>query len=60
MNKTRRTVSIGNQIWILPFRSNGFWVNDATGKSFAESRSRDLADATAKLLNEFYTEQENG
>lgn len=51
MNKPKRVVPIGKELWILPFNSNGFWVEDATGKSFGEFRSQEVAKDMAKVLN---------
>ena len=51
MNKPKRVVTIGKEPWILPFNSNGFWVEDAMGKSFGEFRSQEVAKDMAKVLN---------
>lgn len=51
MNKPKRIATIGKENWILPFNSNGFWVDDATGKSFAEFRNQEVAKDVAKMLN---------
>ncbi len=40
-----------NTWFTLPFRANGFWVEDATGKNVAEAHSREIAKALAETLN---------
>ena len=52
MNKTTKTVKIGDNFFFLPFRQNGFWVEDAKRANVAECRSHAIADAMAKLLND--------
>ena len=49
-----KTVTVGKQVWVLPFNAHGFYINDARGTYFAECRSQALAKDTAKLLNVFY------
>jgi hypothetical protein len=48
----KKTKTIGNESFLLPFNANGFWVSDARGTSVMECRSTELAKAMAKLLNE--------
>lgn len=47
----KKTVYFGGEWFTTPFYSNGYWVEDATGKNVAEARDRELAKALADLLN---------
>lgn len=49
---TKKTYTIGGRQFLLPFRAGGFWVSDARGDSVCECRSREIAEALAKMLNE--------
>jgi hypothetical protein len=49
-NKTKR-VFFGNEWFLPPFRTHGYWVEDATGKNVAEAASRELAKALKELLD---------
>lgn len=50
MNEVKR-IFFANTWFLLPFRANGHWVEDATGKSVAEASDRFLAKALADTLN---------
>ncbi len=50
MMKTKR-IYFADTWFTLPFRTHGYWVEDATGKNVAEAASRELATALAKYLN---------
>lgn len=45
-------VTLAGETYVLPFRSNGFWVDDARGKSYCECRTAALAKITAGILSE--------
>ena len=49
-NKPKR-LYYGDTWFTLPFRTHGYWVEDATGKNVAEAASRELAEALKKTLN---------
>lgn len=49
MNKTKRYY-FANEWFMPPFRTHGYWVEDATGKNVAEASSRELAIALATML----------
>ena len=51
MNKTNRYY-FGNTWFTLPFRTHGYWVEDATGKNVAEAASTELAKELAKFLTQ--------
>lgn len=48
-NNTKR-VYFGNTWFLPPFRTHGYWVEDATGKNVAEAASLELAKALAEML----------
>lgn len=50
MNKTKRYY-FANEWFLPPFRSSGYYVEDATGKEVAEAKTLELARALAELLN---------
>ena len=50
MNKTNR-IYVGDTWFLPPFRTHGYWVEDATGKSVAEAASLELAKALVIMLN---------
>lgn len=49
-----KSVKIGNQYYILPFKTSGFWVEDSKRNNVAECRSQEVAADLAKILNEKY------
>ena len=49
-DKTKR-VFFGNEWFLPPFRTHGYWVEDATGKNVDEAASRELAKALKELLD---------
>lgn len=51
-NKTTpKSMFIGGRRYVLPFRANGYWVEDATGDNVAEARNAEVAKDLAKTLN---------
>lgn len=50
MNKTKRFY-FGDQWFLPPFRSRGYYVEDAAGKEVAEAKTLELAKALALMLN---------
>lgn len=44
-------VYLGETWFLPPFKANGLWVDDATGKSVAEAISYLMAQALAETLN---------
>jgi hypothetical protein len=46
-----KTSTVGGVVFLLPFRANGFWVEDSRGTNVAEARDARVARAIADILN---------
>ena len=51
--RIRKTINIGNDNFILPFRATGFSVDDSSGTVIAECRSQEVAKELVKILNRY-------
>lgn len=51
VQKTKRTMFIGNITYVLPFKANGYWVEDAKGSNVCEAYNESVAKKIAEILN---------
>jgi hypothetical protein len=56
MNKNTKRAFYAGRWYTLPFRANGLWIEDATGKPVAEGETRELAKSVAESLTKVLEE----